>query len=413
MLQRRQILAAALSVAMAATILAVASHRHASATSLSSGGWTTSGRVSPQTVSRGGSVSIAATVTSSSTTRALVDVEVYDRGGVKVAQAYWDAQGFTAGRSKTFTTAWAVPATEAPGTQTLKVGIFTPGWGALLHWNDSATTFTVTTSSVSTTTSSGQASTTSSSTASSTTVALPTTTVRTTSTTSTTAPPSHFSTLPPGSPLPSDATCASEVRRAAETKSGNATYNSTRGVQKNLTGPYPTFARVDGNYTGTTDEILQWVACKWGIDEDVVRAQAAVESWWNQTSLGDWSTDPSRCAPAYPIGIDAAAHPGQCPESVGILQVRYPYWSNGFPEAETSTAYNADYAYAEWRACFEGEQSWLNTVDRVGTYGPGDLWGCIGVWYSGRWYTTAATGYISAVQGDLAQKVWAQPSFAQ
>ena len=30
-------------------------------------------------------------------------------------------------------------------------------------------------------------------------------------------------------------------------------------------------ARVTGNFTGTTDMILQWAACKWGIDEDIVR----------------------------------------------------------------------------------------------------------------------------------------------
>ena len=220
----------------------------------------------------------------------------------------------------------------------------------------------------------------------------------------------HFSTLPPGSALPSDQTCASEVRPAAENRPGNASYNATSGTQKNLTGPYPTFSRVDGCFTGTTDEILQWAACKWGIDEDIVRAQAAQESWWTQTNLGDWGTDATACAPNHPIGSDPN-HAGQCPQSVGILQVRYPYWTNGFPQAETSTAYNADYTYAQWRACFEGDEGWLNTVDHTGTYGPGDLWGCIGVWFSGRWRTTAADGYISSVQGNLANKVWAQPGF--
>jgi hypothetical protein len=31
-----------------------------------------------------------------------------------------------------------------------------------------------------------------------------------------------------------------------------------------------------GDDEGTTDEIIQWAACKWGIDTDVVRAQAVV-----------------------------------------------------------------------------------------------------------------------------------------
>ncbi len=169
---------------------------------------------------------------------------------------------------------------------------------------------------------------------------------------------------------------------------------------------------VDGNYTGTTDEILQWVACKWGVDEDVVRAQAAVESWWNQTNLGDWSPNSAVCAPNHPIGSDPG-HPGQCPESVGILQVRYQYWSNGFPQVETSTAYNADYMYAGWRACYDGDDTWLDTVDHVGTYKPGDLWGCVGLWFSGRWHTSAAEGYITKVRGYLNSRIWTQPQFSQ
>jgi hypothetical protein len=86
-----------------------------------------------------------------------------------------------------------------------------------------------------------------------------------------------FSTLPPGSTLPTDAECAARVRPAPEVRPQNAPYNAARGVQKNLTGPSPLFGRVDGNFTGTTDEIIQWTACKWGVDEDIVRAQAVVE----------------------------------------------------------------------------------------------------------------------------------------
>jgi hypothetical protein len=221
---------------------------------------------------------------------------------------------------------------------------------------------------------------------------------------------SRFVTLPPGSRLPSDATCAASVRPAAEIRAGNASYNATQGIQKHLTGPYPMFIRVDGKYTGTTDEILQWTACKWGIDENIVRAQAVVESWWHQETLGDWTTDPTLCAPNHPIGSDPN-HPGQCPESVGLLQVRYPYWSNGFNQVEKSTAYNTDYAYAAWRSCYEGQETWLNTVDRVGTYGPGDAWGCVGVWFAGRWHTAAADSYINNVKNTKQQRIWKQPSF--
>jgi autotransporter family porin len=200
------------------------------------------------------------------------------------------------------------------------------------------------------------------------------------------------------------------VQPTPEVRPGNAHFNATAGIQKDLTGPYSTFNRVDGNYTGTTDEVLQWVACKWGIEADVVRAQAAVESWWNMTNLGDWTSDAAVCAPNHPIG-SGHSHPGQCPESVGILQDRYQYTKNGFNQVETSTAYNADYVYAAWRACYDGEETWLNTVSRVGTYGPGDLWGCLGVWYSGRWHTGPAEAYISKVQGYLSSRIWTQPDF--
>jgi hypothetical protein len=220
----------------------------------------------------------------------------------------------------------------------------------------------------------------------------------------------RFRTLPPGSQLPTDASCAARVRPASEIRPSNAPYNSTRGTQDDLTGPYPPFSRVDGNFTGSTDEIIQWTACKWGIDEDIVRAQAVVESWWHQQALGDWTSNAAVCAPNHPIGSDPT-HPGLCPESVGLLQVRYQYWSTGFNDVETSTAYNSDYAYAAWRSCYEGLETWLNTVDRGGTYGPGDAWGCLGVWYAGRWHTSAADGYISNVKNVDRQRVWTKPSF--
>jgi autotransporter family porin len=46
-------------------------------------------------------------------------------------------------------------------------------------------------------------------------------------------------------------------------------------------------SRINGDFTGTTREILRWAACKWGINQNVVFAQAAVESWWRPRLLGD------------------------------------------------------------------------------------------------------------------------------
>ena len=66
---------------------------------------------------------------------------------------------------------------------------------------------------------------------------------------------------------------------------------------------------------------------------------------------------------------------------------------------------NADTAYAIWRACLEGYEHWLNDVSNL-HYGPGDPWGCIGRWFSGRWHTAAAEQYIAKVKNYLDRHIW-------
>ena len=203
--------------------------------------------------------------------------------------------------------------------------------------------------------------------------------------------PTHFDTLPVGATLPSEEQCAEWVRPAPEVRSMNSSYNQTRGFGSPADPPMPLFKRVTGNFTGTTDEILQWAACKWGIDEDIVRAQAAKESWWTQTNVGDNG------------------------ESFGIMQDRQPFmawaFNNGAGDARTSTAYNVDASLAVRRSCFEGNETWLNTPDRGRDYAAGDIWGCVGMWFSGRWYTQPAVDYIAAVQDWLNQRIWETPDF--
>ena len=221
------------------------------------------------------------------------------------------------------------------------------------------------------------------------------------------APPptsSRFSILPRGSALPSDAECASRVRRSSwEPRPANTTANNynvyARGNR--LTGSYlANYAgyeqKVTGNFAGTTDEIIQWVACKWGADEDYVRAQTVAESWWQQSQLGD-------CSGATVSGTNGCA-------SVGILQVKGadlpPTHPGTWPYAYQSTAFNADYSIGVWRACFEGQETWLGS-----NYKAGDAWGCIGRWQLGGWYGGVFTGYMSTVQQHLANKTWASSGF--
>jgi autotransporter family porin len=216
-----------------------------------------------------------------------------------------------------------------------------------------------------------------------------------------TIPPSgsRFSTLPPGSALPTGAECAQRVRPAAEIRPENSTRNHTRGTGPNSRNDWSGFQRVDGNFTGTTDEILQWAACKWGIDEDIVRAQIVKESNWYQSAIGDNG------------------------ESFGLGQVRITAHGTAFPNAVNSSAYNVDYTYASWRACYEGVYTWLNQPQNSTgvTYVAGDVWGCVGLWFSGRWYDQGALNYINdgdtngygsrGVRTHYQLRTWEDPAF--
>jgi hypothetical protein len=230
----------------------------------------------------------------------------------------------------------------------------------------------------------------------------------------------HFHTLPPGSALPSGAQCARRVgvSPGPDIRLTNQAYNRTVGQHVGPTlfprGDSPQSGllspRISGDFTGTTEQILQWAACKWGINQDVVFAQAAAESSWRQDHLGDWGTDGSRCPPGHGIGADGL--PGQCPQSYGILQTKYRLWKEAWPGIATSTAMNADVAYAIWRSCFDGYEVWLNnTAPSTQPYRAGDLWGCVGRWYAGSWYTPAADQYINRIQSLLRERVWNKPAF--
>ncbi len=233
--------------------------------------------------------------------------------------------------------------------------------------------------------------------------------------------PTHFATLAPGAKLPTDAQCAAWVRARpiAENKGSNKTANHTTGqhVAGSLFAGDSAKAassiapRIDGNFTGTTQEILRWVACKWGIDENIVFAQAAVESWWRQDTLGDWDSDATACPPGHGLGADGKA--GQCPQSYGILQDRWPYMKQGWPGFGRSTAMDADMAYGIWRSCYDGYETWLNTVDRGEQYHSGDAWGCVGRWFSGRWHTSASDGYVTKVKQYESQQIWKTRDFQQ
>ena len=230
--------------------------------------------------------------------------------------------------------------------------------------------------------------------------------------------PAFFRTLPPSAKLPSGAQCAKWVRARPlrENKGVNRRPNHVTGqhVSRHFFTGEPKanrriVPRVNGDFTGTTAEILRWAACKWGINQNIVFAQAAVESWWRQNTKGDWET--SGCPPGHGPGVDG--RPGLCPQSWGILQNRYPYETSSWPGIARSTAMNADLAYAIWRACYDGYETWLNTVPHVGRYHAGDAWGCVGRWFAGRWHTPPAQKYIAQVKQYLRERIWTKKYFQQ
>ena len=148
---------------------------------------------------------------------------------------------------------------------------------------------------------------------------------------------------------------------------------------------------VTGHFTGTTDEILQWAAYKWGFNPDLLRAVASVESWWRMSTNGDSG------------------------DSFGLFQVRRPYHCQGVVcnWFRADAAFNADYYGAILRSYYDGAETWLNTVSgNGGVYRSGDLWDSVGAWFSGRWHDPGALRYIAAVKANLAKRIWTTAMFA-
>ncbi len=247
------------------------------------------------------------------------------------------------------------------------------------------------------------------------------------------APSVHFVTLAPDTPLPSDARCASLIAPEPEARPQNTVYNRTvptaaelalfrASIPRWTTTPPADYARVDGNYTGSTDMILRWAACKWGIDEDVVRAQAWTESKWRQGGPnpgdggGDRRTVPTQCIRDGFSALWNFQCPNCCYQSWGILQTKAYYEWGTWPMIKDSTAFNADYRFADQRACMNGDfttyfhgrtpnngyPTYANSIGNPDLM----LWGCIGKHFSGDWFDTPALKYIGETKGDLASKPW-------
>jgi hypothetical protein len=270
------------------------------------------------------------------------------------------------------------------------------------------------------------------------------------------SPPAYFSTLPPNAAVPGragEATCAAEIPVTAETIASNAqswncagqscppanwtlpdstsldeldndTFFETEAGDSGQEDAIPYMQQVDGSYATvepSTDMIIRWASCKWGLDENSMRAEAVVESGWHQTDdFGDGSS--SECTAGDGVSLiglkGASPSADKCWRSWGILQIMVvvPNY-NAWDSAWKSTPFNADYRAAFQRACMDGKiagymqgqgsseyAAYTNPTNAANT--DYMFWGCMGEWYSGDWYDSGAQSYISQVQQALSARAW-------
>lgn len=223
--------------------------------------------------------------------------------------------------------------------------------------------------------------------------------------------------------LPGDAAAAAMVHRSPiEVRPKNVRFNHTAPPRLRLQPVDPSahaydprwnryvLGRVTGKFTGTTDEILQWAAAKWGLPDDLIRTMAFLESTWNQGNYGDYVTNRRECPPGYTRV--------PCPVTFGIVGTKSTSWPGVFPWNRDSTAAAVDVLGAWLRGCYEGWVWWLRDHGNRsrGTYAARDIWGCVGAWYSGDWHdgsvsTVSGEGYIAKAKKAYAEKPWLRPGF--
>jgi hypothetical protein len=225
----------------------------------------------------------------------------------------------------------------------------------------------------------------------------------------------------------SDTQAAALIVPTAEIRPGNTTANLYRpsrielsaflNNEKDLYGTSPVqdnpyFQYVTGGFSGTTDEIIQWGAAKWGLPMDWLCAEYVQESWWNHSQLGDLTTVANPTLyPAYSRGTGNHVY-----QSLGITQI---HWNH--PDANNSgigteplrwksTAFNVDYQAARVRFYFDNPQGKRSAWGD--NYKSCNNWLSIGGWYSPYpWNNSGQQWYVQSVQTHLAKRTWAQPGF--
>jgi len=251
----------------------------------------------------------------------------------------------------------------------------------------------------------------------------------------------------PGSPADG---IISPVNQTKPTRSQLEYYASDGYLSSTMNPPYTWMKLIDGQYTGTTEMIIRWAACKWGMDEDMIRAQATAEhlSWVQWNAFGDERRSPSQCKAGKNSGHDSTnlwdyLISNACYQSWSNWQTKVVYssphlgaWTT-WPAMNESTAFAADYRYGYQRSCMNGDRSGFFKWDGSGpayltdvanaksdpySESPHKFWNpvtttyatnleyvefaCLGAHYSGHWMDSDALSYLDRLLTHWKKKDW-------
>jgi hypothetical protein len=232
--------------------------------------------------------------------------------------------------------------------------------------------------------------------------------------------PSSGDGIPPAGIPRSDAQCAAAVTPTAEKRPSNTADNNSVPSDPSAIPwgsgwhYWPDFIadrdKVTGDFKGTTDEIIQWATCKWGLDLNEARAEAWLESGWYM------STTPGCGGPESTYGIF----------QIMVEDCAGDVIHGGYPYVADDTALGADYWGAWIRACFDG--AFLDSEQPAADSPAGGyngqsiasliaangenyaLYGCVGAWNTNAWYNAASQDYINIVKQDEQSQLWLKPN---
>lgn len=242
----------------------------------------------------------------------------------------------------------------------------------------------------------------------------------------------------------------SPVNQTKPNASQLAYYASDGYRSSEMDAPYTWMKLVDGQYTGTTEMIIRWAACKWGMDEDMIRAQATAEhgTWIQWNAGGDERRSIDQCQAGNNPDHNSTNLWGYlisnaCYQSWSMWQTKVVYsspdsgaWTT-WPAINESTAFAADYRFGSQRSCMNGDQSgyfqgkgiaeayltdvenaknspyedsphrfWTPVTDKYATNLEYIAFACLSSHYSGGWMDSGAQSYLGTVLNHWSKKDW-------